>query len=1354
MKKYLAPHPMALKKKQQILAMLLVMAVVIGLLPIATINVNAAYFSPRLTQPNREAFSVGNPFVSSFIDNNNKYHSGNCTWYAWGRAREILGSAPTFNKGNARYWFNNVGSYPNPNDRYARGQTAKLGAIICWDSAGLGHLGVVEKIEGTQVTISESNYDYGYFHTRTFTAGSYNTNTLTFQGFIYIGDFSNSPPLAPSSASISSSYAGVAATITSSWAAVSYAERYSVGLFHNGTEVEHYELTGTSRNFTANSPGEYKIRTYAYNSAGWSSDYRESGTITIYPDKTVTFVDYDGTVIGKQQSVRHGTGATAPLLPSREGHTCQGWDKTFNNVTEDITVTAVYTVNRYTVRFRDKEGAILSTQSIYWSTPATPPTVTPPAGWEFIGWDSDNYKNVKSDLDIAAVYKWGNPAIPHVLKIEKAIRAEDHEGYYVRIRLIDNDPMGTSRGRAIVVLKTESEKVVATEVQTYTLQELKDTTKQIYVPYSGVATKAEVSLVGLLADGNTGVPLAQIATDVIDLGLVWSEWSPNLPPLGSEYLTESRNEYRYRDKQTTTSSSSTMNGWTQYSSAWVWGSWSGWSSDSYSSSPDREVEEQSIPATYRTVHQYYHYCKSGGYCANSQISGYTYHTIDTDTAPTTWNYTGKTSSGNIPYWTFWSCGNRDMWFPGTYYTGLPYQDFPKDILVQAAYTQWRYRDKNYTYYFEKWGDWTDWLTDTAPTATASKEVEARTVHRFKANDIKLTAYNYMRYKYINLSTSLTHYAYSSAYPDSMGYPGEWEYNKTYAEKTLVEVLPGNVKFYGGYNEDSWYEAYPYITFDTLEDTNGKERRISGEIGVPGKLATLLVFRETNQDPTASQLEYVDQTILGNNGEYDFTYRTKDEPSAKTGDFIIMLAVEGGSSPIYIGRVEAPKPVYTVVFADEDGTELSRQSVIEGRSAILPANPVKEGYEFRGWDDTTTRIRQDMTFAATYAKKKFNVVFVDWENNDIEVREFEYGDVLRIENVPDKEGSIFAGWSTLEGNDVLTVRQNMIVAAKYNLKTYSVKFLDWNGDVISAQTVEYGGEADVPLIEDPSEANRMFKEWSHAFAAIYVTEDLLLTPISMFTQTAAAPQISLASGNYNGTQTVTITCSTPNAKIYFTTDGTIPEYTLDAQGTYTNGHLYYAPITVSEETPLMAVAFVNGMNESYIAYEHYTFDTQSGVSVTGKVKTYNPKIPTTIQLMQNNVEMYKTTIAATTGSSHVEQTFSLEGVVPGTYTLVVTKPTHTPFTVQTIVVGEQNVDLTQDARPEVKQMILPCGDINGDNMINDTDLTVLWMVTNYNKNAAAASNPLCDLNGDGMINDGDLTILWMGANYNKGKVIIN
>jgi uncharacterized repeat protein (TIGR02543 family) len=59
---------------------------------------------------------------------------------------------------------------------------------------------------------------------------------------------------------------------------------------------------------------------------------------------TVRFVDWNGTQLDAQV-IKYGEDATKPADPTRDGYTFTGWDKTFTNVTEDLTVTAQYEKN-------------------------------------------------------------------------------------------------------------------------------------------------------------------------------------------------------------------------------------------------------------------------------------------------------------------------------------------------------------------------------------------------------------------------------------------------------------------------------------------------------------------------------------------------------------------------------------------------------------------------------------------------------------------------------------------------------------------------------------------------------------------------------------------------------------------------------------------------------------------------------------------------------------------------------------------------------------------------------------------------------------------------------------------------
>ena len=71
---------------------------------------------------------------------------------------------------------------------------------------------------------------------------------------------------------------------------------------------------------------------------------------------TVTYV-IDGEVVSTQE-VAHGGNATAPQIPSKTGYTqiAPYWDHDGKNITADTTITAVYTLNEYTITYKYMDG--------------------------------------------------------------------------------------------------------------------------------------------------------------------------------------------------------------------------------------------------------------------------------------------------------------------------------------------------------------------------------------------------------------------------------------------------------------------------------------------------------------------------------------------------------------------------------------------------------------------------------------------------------------------------------------------------------------------------------------------------------------------------------------------------------------------------------------------------------------------------------------------------------------------------------------------------------------------------------------------------------------------------------------
>ena len=167
---------------------------------------------------------------------------------------------------------------------------------------------------------------------------------------------------------------------------------------------------------------------------------------------------------------------------------------------------------------------------------------------------------------------------------------------------------------------------------------------------------------------------------------------------------------------------------------------------------------------------------------------------------------------------------------------------------------------------------------------------------------------------------------------------------------------------------------------------------------------------------------------------------------------------------------------------------------------------------------------------------------------------------------------------------------------------------------------------------------------------------------------------------------------------------------------------------------------------------YDPNAVSAPSVSGKITSYNPNNPTTVELRQGGAVKYTATIAATTGNGQVTKNFTLAGVLPGVYDLVVTKPGHLKYTVKNVTVGNAPLDLTAHGNAAIRNITLPAGDVNGDGTINSKDLNEIWSPANYLKNVTDADvNPLADLNGDGTINSKDLNIVWKAENYLKSEM---
>lgn len=141
------------------------------------------------------------------------------------------------------------------------------------------------------------------------------------------------------------------------------------------------------------------------------------------------------------------------------------------------------------------------------------------------------------------------------------------------------------------------------------------------------------------------------------------------------------------------------------------------------------------------------------------------------------------------------------------------------------------------------------------------------------------------------------------------------------------------------------------------------------------------------------------------------------------------------------------------------------------------------------------------------------------------------------------------------------------------------------------------------------------------------------------------------------------------------------------------------------------------------YESYKLvDPNAGGTLSGTVKSFGSTTdPVTVQLFKSGSSSaaYNTTVKGTSAS------YTISGIVPGTYTMKVSKKNH--------VTREYTVTVTTGTMTQNAQIHLR-GDVNGDGAVNKTD--ALHLLKHTILPAAYTINQSGDMNGDGAVNKAD------------------
>ena len=163
-------------------------------------------------------------------------------------------------------------------------------------------------------------------------------------------------------------------------------------------------------------------------------------------------------------------------------------------------------------------------------------------------------------------------------------------------------------------------------------------------------------------------------------------------------------------------------------------------------------------------------------------------------------------------------------------------------------------------------------------------------------------------------------------------------------------------------------------------------------------------------------------------------------------------------------------------------------------------------------------------------------------------------------------------------------------------TLSKLTLDANGgNLANSKSDVYAAAGDViaDIWDEPThdDSKKEFGGWKNSEGKIVkIVPDTDIELNAYWTEgKTAAPVISPNGGAFKGQQTVTITCATEGADIYYTTDGTEP--TVD-------GTKYTGALTITPPATVKAMAVKDGMAESDTVTAVFTKKSSGGGSSSG------------------------------------------------------------------------------------------------------------------------------------------------------------
>ncbi len=284
----------------------------------------------------------------------------------------------------------------------------------------------------------------------------------------------------------------------------------------------------------------------------------------------------------------------------------------------------------------------------------------------------------------------------------------------------------------------------------------------------------------------------------------------------------------------------------------------------------------------------------------------------------------------------------------------------------------------------------------------------------------------------------------------------------------VDGIPTTIPAYNVKFTAQWTAKSYTIIFDTVD---GEFENGEFELEITEKVGTII---EAPADP----IPY--ETGLVFDGWYDIDTGEKVE-------FPLTMP----ANDLYLEAVYSAVK-YTITFNTDGGNAVAPIVAEAGEVIDWPADPTKTGYTFAGWDKDVMYVMpaENVTVTARWTINEYTITFDTVGGNNIATIKQEYGSAVTAPADPVKTGYTFAGWD--KEIPTTMPAENVTITAKWTVNMYTITWYDGFGNVLSTTSLAAGAETEFigePILE--VKIGYTFLGWDKEIPATMPAEDITI-----------------------------------------------------------------------------------------------------------------------------------------------------------------------------------------------------------------------------------------------------------------------